>query len=624
MPNQGCDVIAEHGWRSLRLLAVIPLMMGGTGFALAQDGSAAGTLLGRAEARLAPLSPNERRFILAAALGQEFDAAHLDGSDRSAEPLRAAVLSWLCMDDSAAEMLPRRGISVRQTTFTGPLELRYAKLAVPLSLQDCNLESVDVSNAELVALTLDGCAVQSFRGDQLRVERDLSLKRGFTCAGEFRLPFAWIEGHLDLSSAKLQNESSDALFADGCRIDGDVRLRHGFTATQRVSLAGVRVAGSLTCDNGRFQHADDVALYLPGCHIIGDWTLHETEVTGGVVCHGTRVDGDLDADRSRLSDPQGVAFRGYALEVGGDLRFVDASLSGDVLLESAEVGRDLNFADARFDAADQPLRVLLQGMTAARRFRWTGVQFRPDAPVELDLRSATAGVLYDDEASWPARGSLRLQGFDYGEIHDDSPFDAKSRIDWLRRQHTQRFRAQPYEQLACIFRKGGQAAAARQVLIAKEADRADQSALTAGEWFWYRVFGPMIGYGYEPGRAFVWMIGVVLLGAAFFQFGYWRGWMTPMKVVEFVSSAEGARPYLSPDYPKFNAIVYSLDVFTPLTYLHQANYWVPNPTRGERLRLGFWSPTAGELLRLYSWLHVVAGWTLTSLLIAGLSGLVQH
>ncbi|HET6422650.1 MAG TPA: hypothetical protein VFG20_03140, partial [Planctomycetaceae bacterium] len=82
--------------------------------------------------------------------------------------------------------------------------------------------------------------------------------------------------------------------------------------------------------------------------------------------------------------------------------------------------------------------------------------------------------------------------------------------------------------------------------------------------------------------------------------------------------------YLSADYPKFNAIIYSLDVFAPFTYLHQANYWVPNPTRGERIRLGFWSPRPGELLRVYLWLHVVAGWLLTSLLVAGLTGLVQH
>lgn len=586
--------------------------------AVAQEISKDQTLVTLAEQQLAPLSGFERRFLEAVATGSE-------SGERSDEPIRAAVVMWLCTDPAAVSRLPRQGLTMHKAQIAGRLDLRYVKLSVPVTFRDCILEDVDVSNAELVALTCDGGAAQSFRAEQLRVERDLELINGFTCQGELRLAFAWVEGHLDLSGAKLLNPNGDSLFADGCRVDGDLRLRHGCAARQRVSLAGVRVAGSLDCDAARLHHADNIALYLPGARISSDWTLRGATVEGGIVCHSAQISGDVDADGSQLSFPEGVAFRGYALEVGGDLRFVGAKISGDVLLEAAEIGRDLNFADAHFESADPPVEVNLQGLTAVRRFRWTGVQFTTAAPVQLDLRSATAGILYDDRESWPPQGQLRLHGFDYGEIHDDAPFDPTSRIEWLRRQHTQRFRAQPYEQVADIFRKGGLAAAARDVLIAKEADRAAQSGkLSAGEWLWYRVFGPLIGYGYEPGRAFAWMIGVVLVGAALFQIGYWFEWMTPMKVVDFVSAAEGARPYLSPDYPKFNAIVYSLDVFAPLTYLHQADYWVPNPHRGPRLPLIFWHPTAGELLRLYSWFHVVAGWTLTFLLIAGLSGLVQH
>ena len=601
-----------------RLWALITAATWFGGAVAAQDAAPKPSLLQLAEQRLTDFSDAERAFLDAIATGSESDSP-------SDQPVRAALVTWLCTDAAAVALLPRQGLSLHRVRLDGPLDLRYVKLQVPIALRECTLDEVDVSNAELLALTIAGGAIKAFRAEQLRVERDLELINGVTCAGEVRLAFAWVEGHLDLSGAKLLNADGDALFADGCRVDGDLRLRHGCTTQQRVSLAGVRIAGNLDCDSARLEHRDNLALYLPGARIGGDWSLRGATVDGGIVCHGAQILGDCDADGSTLSFPDGTAFRGYALEVGGDLRFVGAKVSGDVLLEAAEIGRDLNFADAHFDSEDPPVEVNLQGLTAVRRLRWTGVTFRPDAPVQLDLRSATAGVLFDDRESWPPQGHLRLHGFDYGEIHDDAPFDPVSRIEWLRRQHTQRFRAQPYEQLADIFRKGGLAAAARDVLIAKEADRAALSQkLSAGEWLWYRVFGPMIGYGYEPGRAFAWMIGIVLVGAAFFQLGYWFEWMTPMKVVEFVSAAEGARPFLSPDYPKFNAIVYSLDVFAPLTYLHQADYWVPNPHRGPKLRLGFWNPTAGELLRLYTWFHVVAGWTLTFLLIAGLSGLVQH
>lgn len=604
----------------LRRSVVVSTLFAACLITTAAHGDSSPSLISLAETRFPSLTAFERQFVEVIATGKPYSVPR----EPDLITLRAEVLQWLCASAEANALLPRQGITVTGGRFTGPLYLRYLKLAVPLSLLECELDEVDIDSAEFVAISLAGSRLQTLRGDQIRVQRDLELSNGFTCQQSVRLPFSWIEGHLDLSGARLLEKTADALLADGCRVDGDLRLRADCQAHGRVSLSGARIAGNFDCDRLQIQHDGSVALSLPSARIKGDWTLREAVIHGGVICHSARVDGDIDADHSQIQFPEGTAFRGYAISVGGDLRFVAAKLSGDLLLEAADVGRDLNFADAEFSSGDPPVAVVLQGMTAVRRFRWTGVKFRPEVPVDLDLRSATVGTLYDDESSWPPEGHLRLHGFDYSEIHDDAPFDADSRIRWLRRQHTERFRTQPYEQVADIFRKGGLAVAARQVLIAKEADRAQHMHLTSGDWYWYRVFGPLIAYGYEPWRSFGWMVLVVLMGATFFQIGYWRGWMTPTKVVEFVSAAEGAQPFLSADYPKFNAIIYSLDVFAPFTYLHQANYWVPNPTRGARVRLGFWSPRAGALLRIYLWLHVVAGWLLTSLLVAGLTGLVQH
>ncbi len=58
---------------------------------------------------------------------------------------------------------------------------------------------------------------------------------------------------------------------------------------------------------------------------------------------------------------------------------------------------------------------------------------------------------------------------------------------------------------------------------------------------------------------------------------------------------------------KPNAFMYSMDVFIPLVNFHQAKFWLPK---------------AGWL-RGYLWLHTAAGWVLTSLLVAGLTGLVR-
>jgi hypothetical protein len=53
----------------------------------------------------------------------------------------------------------------------------------------------------------------------------------------------------------------------------------------------------------------------------------------------------------------------------------------------------------------------------------------------------------------------------------------------------------------------------------------------------------------------------------------------------------------------------------PVVELDQGSYWRPNPLHGAGGR--------PRLLRWYLWLHILAGWTLTPLFFAGISGLVR-
>jgi hypothetical protein len=63
-----------------------------------------------------------------------------------------------------------------------------------------------------------------------------------------------------------------------------------------------------------------------------------------------------------------------------------------------------------------------------------------------------------------------------------------------------------------------------------------------------------------------------------------------------------------------------LENFLPLVDLHQGTYWRPNPRHGMGGRM---RALSGTLLRWYLWMHILAGWIITPLLAAGLSGLVR-
>jgi hypothetical protein len=247
----------------------------------------------------------------------------------------------------------------------------------------------------------------------------------------------------------------------------------------------------------------------------------------------------------------------------------------------------------------------------------------------LDLRSAKIGTLYSDQESWPAPGQLLLRGLEYAEISHESPIDSQSYIEWLRRQDG--FSPQPYEQLAKVLRESGDGAGARDVLVAKNKDKADRTKLTRAEWFWYRFFGPLIGYGHRPWLAIPLALVIILFGSVFFKEGYSHGLVTPPSDSAYAKEGDAGVPApgdtnrrISDVYPVFNSLVYSTDVFVQVVDLRQVKYWLPNANRGSELvPTGSAALCTGGLLLGGLWLEIACGWVLTTLFLVGLTGLVR-
>ena len=58
--------------------------------------------------------------------------------------------------------------------------------------------------------------------------------------------------------------------------------------------------------------------------------------------------------------------------------------------------------------------------------------------------------------------------------------------------------------------------------------------------------------------------------------------------------------------------------------LHQRSHWLPNANRGTEISLFLFKCKTGGLLRYYFWIHIILGWLLTSLWVAGFTGLVRR
>ena len=315
----------------------------------------------------------------------------------------------------------------------------------------------------------------------------------------------------------------------------------------------------------------------------------------------------------------------------GEVRLLGATVGGNVECDSGQfINKDayaLNadglkvegnvFLRSRFRAQGA---VSLFGASIDRCFCLAAV----DSPGEmtLDLASAKIGTLCDDRESWPESGRLLLHGLECKEIFDQSPKDSKTRIEWLR--HQKGFSPQPYEQLAKVLRDSGDGAGARDVLVAKNKDKAKRTTLTFWEKCWYRFFGPLIGYGHKPWLVLRLALVIILFGLMFFKEGHSHGLVTPMSESAYAEDNATTR-CISEVYPVFNSLVYSIDVFVPVVDLHQVKYWLPNANRGSEIIEPTSSATlcTGGLLLGWLWIEIACGWVLTTLFLVGLTGLVR-
>jgi hypothetical protein len=186
--------------------------------------------------------------------------------------------------------------------------------------------------------------------------------------------------------------------------------------------------------------------------------------------------------------------------------------------------------------------------------------------------------------------------------------------------HRQDFRPQPYGQLAAVLSKSGLEDEAKKILVTREKDGESRLPFSLRKLLWYHSFGWIIGYGYYPLGAFWCGLLFVLVGWIVFKLGYKNKLIIAKNTDAYIDQNLNVSPF----YLKFNSFMYSVDHFTPVINLFQRDYWLPNAERGGELNFILFKIKTGALLRYYWWFHIIMGWTITSLMVAGLLGLIRH
>ena len=408
--------------------------------------------------------------------------------------------------------------------------------------------NVLLKRTHIKGLYLVGCSVITLNANEANINAAVLLRDGFKAKGEIVLLGATIGGTLDCRGAQLTNSDGDALNANRAKIGGHVFLRDGFKSNGNVDFIGAAIGADLDCSGAEFENPERDVLSADG---------KEKTKLGGMA---------LDASAAKIN---GSVFLRRGFRSRGEVNLTGATIGGTLICDGAQLTNPIGYA-LQADSIKVAGSVLLRndfkadgGVGFANSevkgyFDW--YKILPAKNTWLDLRSTKVATLLDDESGWPVEGNLFLDGFTYDRIDENSPTVAKTRIRWLHRQPRDKFLPQPYEHLASVLKNMGHERELRKVMIEKNLDHANFTKPLSQEWWWYNVFGWLIGYGYAPSRAFFISVGVILFGWWRFHRGFTRKLILPSNENGYEKDSAGnfvlknGEREISDDYPKFNAL----------------------------------------------------------------------
>jgi hypothetical protein len=499
--------------------------------------------------------------------------------------IRATLIEWLTVDRAAIARIHPSGIRVLGTRVVGSLDLSYVRVPFGIMMIRCSIpEQIRLQATEIPRLDLSGSYTGEIFANDIRVESSLAFGYdgheygSFHANGEVDVDGGKIGGNLSFAGGHFQHSKAGFnpfLTPLNVAIDAsDVEVKHGigmccgFESDGAVNLNESIIGGDLTFAGGRFVNPNSIA------------------ITASVVRIGGSVFLALEPFGPFYSD--------------GAVEFVATHVEGVFSISS---GKFAGKATERHGLFADLLEV-------DGAFGWQKVDLENGAT--LDLTDASVIGLGDDQRSWPQPGKLLIDGFTYKSFGVVK--DAPSRLRWVALQPE--FHPQPYRQLAKVLRANGDDAGAVRVLIAEQDARFQNSPLIRRVWAAF--LKTTVGYGHEPLLTIIWAAIVVLLGWLMVTVGSQAGvmrrtWPESTPISENVSS-----------YERLDPLLYSLDVFLPFVNLHQEHYWWPDAdATGDWTIFGLRLKISGGMLRCYFWMQIIAGWLLSAIFLAGVTGLIR-
>ncbi|GAA3104642.1 pentapeptide repeat-containing protein [Streptosporangium carneum] len=463
--------------------------------------------------------------------------------------IRAEVLSALLLGARQAEPGKTAGLRLAGAHVTGVLDVSDATLTGKLHLLNCNLpEGVSLTDATTAGVRFRGCEIERVRAARCTVNGLLEFD-GSTIRSGVRLDNATVNGQFRLAGTRLSSpegtqKASESVLQDVRRNLSEAEMRDRGLGQSQWALW----AGGLTVEGGAF--------------------MRDMRVTGGMRIIGAKFNGGIYLQRSVIEATGPYAVQADFMESGAAEFSAGFTATGTVRMRNSRVHGVLSFDGATLKAPGRVLH-LSHAQVEELILRPTSIEG------EVNLAYSRIGVLLDSPSGYP--DGVYLNGLTYEALRGGD-WTVTDRLSWVAKD-PYGYRPQPYEQLATWFRKIGHEPDARRVLLAKQRQR--RHTLRPTGRIWGRLLDLVVGYGYRPWLAGLWVAVLLTTGTVVFSA------VPPTQI--------------DPDEVRsFQPLVYTLDLLVPVSVFEQRGAWEP---------VG-WT-------QWLAWTLVASGWILATAMIAG-------
>jgi hypothetical protein len=441
--------------------------------------------------------------------------------------------------------------SKRRFTATGRLFLPSARIDSDFSLRGAKLTpATEDYNDGGIQRFFDPRA--TLIADRMQVSGNVDLDKDLVSTGTLRIVNARIGGSLRLSAARIDMSGGTEPFAertgkkdepgpyryralhlDGTEIGGGIDARDARIAGQ-VRMVDVNARGSVVFDDSVLSNRGGDVVEGRRFTTGGNLDARGVTVFGSILLPEASIGANVDLRASRIVAP-GQYRRDQSQKPSLDLRVAHIgrdlvcsrgkqpfSAHGEIRIRRAEVGRQTNFQGAELGSKLSETAINAYGLITQE----LRVDVATSPRGHVNLMHARCATLADNEKFWDASGHITLHDFRYDALADPIELDdddqVKRRLKLLRNAMGDIYRPGPYDQFATMLRANGNEEHASTVLIDKQRWR--YAALADGYrilglpvlmWSWLQRW--MVGYGYRPMRALLWLIALLVGGTVWFM-----------------------------------------------------------------------------------------------------------